>query len=94
MIANSTRHAQARIQQRGIPPLVIELLERFGSSMRCKDAERLFFDNSARRRLTAHLGGHRGLSVIDRWLDVYAIVADNGTVVTVAHKTKRFKHFK
>lgn len=26
-----TRHAEARLQQRAIPPFMVELLERFGS---------------------------------------------------------------
>jgi len=61
MIAdNFTLHAQARVQQRGIPPLVIELLERFGSCVRCCGADRLIFDKAAIARLKRHLGGIAG----------------------------------
>jgi hypothetical protein len=31
-----SRHAEVRLQQRAIPPFMVELLERFGSEMRCK----------------------------------------------------------
>jgi hypothetical protein len=85
-----TKHAMQRLQQRGIPQMVIELLERFGSSMRCGGAERVFFDKPARRRLQAHLGGARGLRAIEAWLRVYIVIGDNGQVITVAHQQDRF----
>ena len=86
-----TRHSERRMQQRSIPPFVLDLLDRFGSSMRCGRAERLFFDKTARRRLKTHLGGARGLRALEGWLDVYAVVGDNGQVVTVAHRQDRFR---
>jgi hypothetical protein len=85
-----TMHAETRIQQRGIPPMVIDLLMQFGSASRCGGAERLMFDKLALRRLRRHLGGDRGLKLIDRWLNVYAIIGDNGQLVTVAHKHSHF----
>ena len=85
-----TMHAETRIQQRAIPPMVIDLLMQFGSASRCGGAERLIFDKLALRRLRRHLGGDRGLKLIDRWLNVYAIIGDNGQLVTVAHKHSHF----
>jgi hypothetical protein len=85
-----TMHAETRVQQRGIPPMVIDLLMQFGSASRCGGAERLIFDKLALRRLRRHLGGDRGLKLIDRWLNVYAIIGDNGQLVTVAHKHSHF----
>lgn len=85
-----TMHAETRIQQRGIPPMVIDLLMQFGSASRCGGAERLMFDKLALRRLRRHLGGDRGLKLIDRWLNIYAIIGDNGQLVTVAHKHSHF----
>ncbi|MGB6534546.1 MAG: hypothetical protein WBF58_01130 [Xanthobacteraceae bacterium] len=46
-----THHAAERLQERAIPPFMVELLERFGSAMRCGKAEKLFFDKAARKRL-------------------------------------------
>ncbi|WP_306222524.1 hypothetical protein [Bosea beijingensis] len=84
-------HAQARLQQRAVPPLIVDLLERFGSSSACgHGAERYCFDKPAIRRLRQHLGGKRSLKVIERWLGVYAVVGDNGRLVTVGHQTARF----
>jgi hypothetical protein len=86
-----TVHAQRRLQQRGIPPLVLDLLEKYGSEMRCGGADRLFFDRAARRRLVADLGRARGMAAVERYRNVYAIVGDNGSIVTVAHRHRRFR---
>ena len=48
---SNSHHAAERLQQRAIPPVMVELLERFGSEMRCGKAEKLFFDKAARKRL-------------------------------------------
>ncbi len=92
MIASTvTGHAQARLQQRAIPPFVIGLLEQFGSAARCGGAERLTFDKAARRRLARALGGSRSLHLVERWLGIYAVVGDNGHLITASHRTRRFR---
>jgi hypothetical protein len=68
---------------------MIDLLEQFGSEVRCCGANRLIFDKAAIKRLKHHLGGDRGLHLIARWLDVYAVLSDDGCIVTVAHQTRR-----
>lgn len=85
------RHAAVRLQQRAIPPFIIELLKRFGSEMRCGGAERLFFDKAARKGIEHHMGGHRSLRHVEPWLNVYAVIGDNGRLVTVAHRSRRLK---
>ena len=84
-----TRHAEVRLQQRAIPPFVIELLERCGSTMRCGGADLLYFDKSARKRLERDLGGARSLRLVEKVLNVYAVINDNGRVVTAGHRSKR-----
>jgi hypothetical protein len=69
---------------------VVDLLEEFGSSMRCHGADRLIFDKAARKRLTRNLRGAKDLRLIERWLNVYAVVSDDGRLITVARKTRRF----
>jgi hypothetical protein len=86
-----TSHAQTRLQQRGIPPFVVDFLLQFGSSFRCGGADRLMFDKAAIQRLRRHLGGDRGLKLLEGWLGVYAVVGDNGYLVTAAHKSGRFR---
>lgn len=91
MSIHPTRHARERLQQRAIPPLVVELLEQFGSAARCGAAERLTFDKAARRRVARHLGGERSLRMIEPWLHVYAVVSDSGRLITVAHGDRRLQ---
>ncbi|MFG1227181.1 hypothetical protein [Xanthobacter wiegelii] len=86
-----TYHAAERMQQRAIPQFVIDLLFICGSDMRAGGADRLIFDKAALRRLRRHLGGERALRMIERWLDVYAVVSDSGVLVTVAHQTRRHR---
>jgi len=84
-----SEHAQKRLQQRAIPPFILELLETCGTAQRCGEAEKLVFDKAARKRLKHHLGGARNLKIIEPWLSVYAVIGDNGTVITAARYTKR-----
>lgn len=91
MICPSTEHAQERLQQRAVPPLIIDLLAQFGTAIRAHGAERLVFDKAARRRLKRHLGGNRGLRVVERWLGVYAVVSDDGHLITVAHQQRHHR---
>lgn len=86
-----TRHAQCRIQQRGIPAVVVDYLDDFGTIIRCKGADRMIFDKAAQKRLRDHLGGTRGVRVIEPWFNVYAVVSDRGEIVTVAHQKRRHK---
>lgn len=56
-----TRHATHRMQQRAVPEMIVEILERYGSAMHHEGAEVLFIDKSARKRIAAAFGGQRGL---------------------------------
>ena len=91
MITGMTRHARERLQQRAIPPMMVELLERFGSPVRCGKAERLIFDKAATRRLRHYLGGERGLRAVDRWLNVSIIIGDGGRVISTMHQDRRVR---
>ncbi len=84
-----TRHARDRMVQRAVPAFVLDLLHRFGSSFRSHGADRLIFDKAARRRIEGCLGAEGGRRTIEPWLGVYAVIADDGTLITTAHQTKR-----
>ena len=86
-----TRHAATRSQQRSIPPLAIELFERYGACSRHDGADILFMNKQARKRIAKDFGGARALRFLDEILDAYAVV-ENGKVITLAHRIKRFKH--
>jgi hypothetical protein len=86
-----TRHATRRSQQRAVPALVVSLLLEFGSTMRHKGAEIVYFDKRARRRLRDAVGGARSLAVVERWLNTYVVTGQDGCVITVARRTKRLR---
>lgn len=83
-----TKHATDRIQQRGIPPLVIDLLIKFGSSEPAGDgACKIFADKRARRQIKAFAGPLA--RAIDPHLDVYVVLGAKGNVITTAPRTAR-----
>lgn len=87
---NLTRHAQARTQQRGIPPLMIDLLLQFGAHERAgAGMQKYFFDKTARRQLRSYAGPFA--SSIEQHLDIYVVVDEHYQVITVAHRTERIR---
>lgn len=87
-----TQHASARSQQRGIPPLLIDLLLQFGTTARAPGgAEKVYFDKSARKRIQTYAGPLAGL--LERHLDIYAVIGDGYRVVTISHRHERIKRY-
>lgn len=85
-----TRHARQRSQQRGIPPLVVDLLLQFGHSEPAGQGTRkIFLDKSARKRLNAYAGSVA--SVLSDHLDVFAVVDSADRVITVGHRTEHIR---
>jgi len=86
-----TSHAAARMQQRGIPEPVVELLLACGDSMHDhRGAEIFFFGKSARRRLQRQRvdAVFRGF---ERYLRTYAVLGRDGSVLTVGHRRKHLR---
>ena len=86
-----TRHAHRQSKQRSIPPMILDLLQDFGASVRNHGADILFFDHTAIKRLRHHLGGDRGLRSFEPFFDAYAVLADDGSVITCGHRHKRIR---
>lgn len=86
-----TGHSVIRMKQRGIPPIVVDLLMQFGTSEKSFDGTRkLYFDKRAKRRVHAYVGSLAGL--IDEHLNVYAVVTAEDAVVTAGHRLERIRH--
>ena len=84
-----TRHARTRMQQRGIPPALVERVLGYG----CEQHDRhggviVYLDRDAKRRL-ARDGVTRAEA--DRLAGVYVVVA-GGVVRTVGHRYRRIRH--
>ena len=83
-----TRHARARMQQRGISAATLDALLDFGRTAPAgSGCEIVFFDRKARVRLA------RARIVppaeADRVCKSYAIIESDGAVLTVGHRFRR-----
>ncbi len=84
-----THHAQTRLQQRGIPALVVESLLEFGHQAHDhRGGTIIFFDHRARNRLRRQMAND-AYKHIESHLDTYAVLGADGAIVTVGHRTQR-----
>ena len=90
--ARLTKHAAQRYQQRGnIPTEVIGLYLRYASRTYSNGAKAYSFDKKSRRRLKAVLS-RRDYRRCEKWLDRYIVAADDGAIITIAHRAKRYRN--
>src|SRR5687767_13164430 len=83
-----TPHARARMQQRGIPAAAVELLINYGKSAPAGEGRELvFFDKAARVRLFR--GAPAAAREAERLCRTYAVIGNDGAVVTVGHRYRR-----
>ena len=85
-----SRHAEIRCHQRGIRPEIVDTLMTFGRRRRRHGAEVCFMDRDGRRRAEEFLGRRDFARIADR-LDTYLVIADDGLIVTAAHRHGRLK---
>lgn len=86
----TTHHAGIRAQQRGIPPIILDLLLEFGSREHdARGSEIVFFDRRAKKHVEKYTGGL--FSKLSEHLDTYAVLA-SGKIVTVGPRFKRINH--
>lgn len=80
-----TKHARTRSQQRGIPPMAIDLLLQFGATVPLGGgATKVYLDKAARRKLHAY-AGPLAASVYQH-LNIYAVLGADSGLITVAHR--------
>ena len=85
-----TNHAKQRMQQRAIPPLMIELLYLYGREQNQNGSTMLFLDRRARKKARQALMDVK--QRFDKLCDTYLVEADgDGKVITVGHRTKPIK---
>lgn len=84
-----TNHARTRIQQRGIPEVIVENLLDFGREAYDHHGGRIiYFDRRAREELRRTCGKDT-YKRLEARLDAYAVVASDGDVITVGHRVRR-----
>ena len=88
-----TQHAQSRCKQRGIPPTVVEHLLDFGHEIHDHHGSFIvYFDRRARARLRSAFGTDQ-FKRMESHLNTYAVISDDGAVVTVGHRYRRIHHW-
>ena len=86
-----TRHAAARMQQRGIRAEALEALLDFGRErhIHFRGREIVYFDKKARARLARSRAVAPAKAGAERFSRTYAILGSDGTVITVGHRFRR-----
>lgn len=88
MISPASKHARVRMQQRSLSPVAVDWIVAFGKPRRVGGADVFALDRKGRKRLREHLG-HSVYNQVAPILDALVVVADDGSIVTAAHRTRR-----
>lgn len=83
-----SNHALTRSQQRGIQSDAMEVLMSYGASKYSHGCEVVFMDRAARQRARAALG-KCAYAKVEPSLNTYLVIAEDGSVVTCAHRLSR-----
>jgi hypothetical protein len=87
-----TRHAEVRMQQRGIPAWYLDLLVEHGKTTHDGHGATLkSFNKSTRQRLRQVLSREQ-YARAERYFGVYAVLTPDDVVITAAHRTNRRFH--
>ena len=83
-------HAEKRCQQRGVPPLIVELLCEYGKSTKSAGAEIFHFDKKS-RKVVRRFAGRQLMAGLDKYLNTYLVYKD-GCILTVGHRFKSIRN--
>ena len=87
---NLTKHAEQRMGQRSISPLIVDWLLDYGATKHDKHgAEVMYFDKISRKNLTRAVG-KPVVGQLAKQLSAYIVVGDN-CVITAGYRTKRIR---
>lgn len=81
-----TNHAATRMQQRCIPPAVVEATMRFGTKSHVRNgAVRYDLDRKALKRSRRHFGDSIARALED-YDGIYVLASDEQVIITTAHR--------
>ena len=84
-----THHAQARMQQRGLPPLILHWLDDYGAESYDGHGGTIrHFTKRSRRHLERDVG-REPVRRMHEFLDAYAIYGSDGVLITAGHRFRR-----
>lgn len=84
-----TRHAAHRLKNRGITQEQLLLVTEFGRAQRMHGATRYALDKRSRQLVEQTLPPEQLRRL--KTLDILAVIADDGSVITAAHRTQRLR---
>jgi hypothetical protein len=86
-----TRHAAARMQQRAVSAEVLDCLLAFGHEAHTHHGGGIVHFNKAARRRLLTSEGREAFKRLERYLNAYAVVGADGSVVTVGRRYRRIR---
>ena len=86
-----TKHAAIRAQQRCLPPMIDELLDRYGEEQYDGHGHVIKFFSKTSKRNVERDWGRRPVACISQWMDAYKVSSTDGTVITCGHRHKRIQ---
>jgi hypothetical protein len=87
----NTRHAEVRAQQRGIPPMVDQLLDLYGHEEHDgRGTVILYLSKNSIRKMERDLG-RRPVAKLAEWFGAYKVKATDGPTITLGHRTRRIR---
>ncbi len=86
-----TQHAQTRCQQRSISPEIVDTILAYGDRKRHRGADVYFMNPRTRQRVAKAMGSDR-YHRIEKRLDTYLVVGDDGRLITAAKRIKCLKY--
>ncbi|MGO7358872.1 hypothetical protein [Rhizobium ruizarguesonis] len=86
-----TTHFETRMRQRGVRNEVVNAILEYGRCSRVRGADSYYMDRSSRMRARDELGA-KTYARLEPQLDLYVVASDDGSLVTVAHRLRRYKH--
>lgn len=87
----NTLHVQKRLQQRSIPPLVVQWLEDFGDEVHDHHGGIiLHFGKRAKRRLEQAVG-REPVRRMNNWLSAYLVMSTDGARITAGLRYRRIR---
>ncbi|MGR6035521.1 MAG: hypothetical protein ACU4EQ_04760 [Candidatus Nitrosoglobus sp.] len=84
-----TKHAQNRMQQRCILPLVVELLMTYGRTEYQNGSEIVYFDNRCFKHVRKELDAV--MKNIEQLARAYLVIGKNSQVITAGYGDKKIK---
>ena len=84
-----SKHATVRAQQRGIPPMVDQLLDLYGQEQHDGHGAIILFLNKLSIRKMEHDMGRRPVARLAEWLDSYKVKDMECRTITVGHRHQR-----